>query len=207
MRLISTMDAHDGNVVRSCFYQLRQLRGVQKSLTTDARRSLVTAFVSSRLDYCNGILKGVAAGTIHRLQLVLHAAARLVVGARKYDHITPVIRDDLHCLHVPQRISYKIALLAQDYLYELGPAYFIGSCVPVATNTIRFTLRSAQRGDMIVPRTRTELGRRSFRVAAPTVWNSLPPYLRQPDVSRNQFRTGLKTHLFQTSYTPTSENN
>ena len=163
--------------------------------------------MSSRLDYCNGILKGVAAGTIHRLQLVLHAAARLVVGARKYDHITRVIRDDLHWLPVPQRISYKIALLARDSLYGLGPAYFIGSCVPVATNTARSTLRSAQRGDMIVPRTRTELGRRSFRVAAPTVWNSLPPYLRQPDVSRNQFRTGLKTHLFQTAYAPTSENN
>ena len=80
------------------------------SVPTDARRSLVTAFVSSRLDYCNGVLEGVAAGTIHRLQLILHAAARLVVGAITYEHITPVIRYDLLWLPVPQRISYKIAL-------------------------------------------------------------------------------------------------
>jgi len=31
---------------------------------------------------------------------------------------------------------------------------------------------------MLVPRTRTELGRRSFPVAALTVWNSLPAHLR-----------------------------
>jgi len=103
------MYVHVGNVVQSCFYQLRQLRGVRKSLTTDAIRSLVTGFVSRRLDYCNGVLKCVAAGTIHRLQLVLHAAARLDVGTRKYEHITPIIRDDLHWLPVPQRISYKLA--------------------------------------------------------------------------------------------------
>ena len=151
-------------------------------------------------------LKGVAAGTIHRLQLVLHAAARLVVGARKYEHVTPVKGNDLHWLPVSQRISYKIALLARDSLHGLGSTYFNGSYVPVARNTARSTLRSAQRDDMIVPRTRTELGRRSFHVAAPTVWNSLPPYLRQPDVSQNQSRTGLKTHLFQTAYAPISEN-
>ena len=86
-----------------------------------------------------------------------------------------------------QRISYKIALLARDSLYGRGPAYFNGSCVPVATNTARSTLRSAQRGDMIVPRTRTELVRRSFRAAAATVWNSLPPYLRQPELVEISF--------------------
>ena len=48
--------------------------------------SLVTAFVYSQLDYCNGTLKGVAAGTIRRLQLVLHATARLVVEARSPRH-------------------------------------------------------------------------------------------------------------------------
>ena len=48
----------------------------------------------------------------------------------------------------------------------------------------RAHLRSAERRDMLVPRTRTELGRRSFSVAAPTVWNSLPAHLRSTLISR-----------------------
>jgi len=39
-----------------------------------------------------------------RLQMVLNAAARLVVGVGKFDHVTPVLRDVLHWLSVPQRI-------------------------------------------------------------------------------------------------------
>ena len=41
---------------------------------------------------------------------------------------------------------------------------------------------------------------RSFHVAAPVVWNSLPTHLRSTSVSREQFRDGLKTHLFTQAY-------
>jgi len=52
------------------------------------------------------------------------------------------------------------------------------------------SLRSAERGDLFVPRTRTmKLSRRSFTVAAPVVWNSLPAHL-SPLISRGQFRAG-----------------
>ena len=57
-------------------------------------------------------------------------------------------------------------------------------------------LHSAERHDMLVPSTRTQLGRRSFYVAAPAVWNALP----SSAISRGQFRAGLKTHLFTQAY-------
>jgi len=41
--------------------------------------------------------------------MVLNAAARFVVGAGKFQHITPVLRDVLHWLPVRQRILYKVA--------------------------------------------------------------------------------------------------
>jgi len=53
-----------------------------------------------------------------------------------------------------------------------------------------------ERRDMLVPRTRTELDRQSFSVAAPTVWNSLPAHLLSTLIGRRQFRDGLKSHLF-----------
>ena len=56
---------------------------------------------------------------------------------------------------------------------------------------------------MLVPRTRTRFGQRSFHVAAPVVWNSLPTHLCSTSVSCEQFRdiedpslhTGLRLPL------------
>jgi len=45
-----------------------------------------------------------------RLQSVLNAAARLVCNGRKYDHITPLLRD-LHWLRIPERIAFHLAVL------------------------------------------------------------------------------------------------
>ena len=69
---------------RSGYYQLQQLRPVARSLSVDDARtlSLVHAFVSSRLDYCNALQYGVSEGLLRRVQSVQNAAARLVTGAR-----------------------------------------------------------------------------------------------------------------------------
>jgi len=60
----------------------------------------------------------------------------------------------------------------------------------------RADFRSVHCSDMFVVRTRTQLGRQSFHVAAPTVWNTLPFRLLSPSISRGQFRARLKTQLF-----------
>jgi len=54
---------------------------------------------------------------------------------------------------------------------------------------------------MFVPQTRTQLGRRSLHVAAPTLCNSFPLHLCSPSVSRGQLRSALKTHLVNEAYT------
>jgi hypothetical protein len=178
-----TMAAHINHVVRSCFYQVRQLRSVRRCLPFETRRTLVTAFVSSRLDYCNAILYGVAACHINRLQVVMNAAARLVTGIGRYEHVTPVLRDILHWLPVSQRILFKIAVLAFDCVRGTGPTYFNDVCIRLAVIPGRANLRSAERGELRVPSTTTVIGSRSFRVAAPTVWNSLPKHLHHQTLS------------------------
>ena len=46
------------NIRATCFYWLRQLRQVRRSLDVESAATLVHAFVTSRLDYCNAILAG-----------------------------------------------------------------------------------------------------------------------------------------------------
>ena len=57
-----TMRDHVTATCRS-FFQLRQLRVIRSSLTTDAAKTLAQAFVGGRLDYCNGLSYGISART------------------------------------------------------------------------------------------------------------------------------------------------
>ena len=167
------MDLHVNNITRSCFYQLRQLRSIRRSLSTDAAKTLVHSLISSRVDYCNSIFYGATDVVVRRLQSVLNAAARLISNRRKFDHITPVLRDQLHWLPIRQRIVFKIAVFVYNALHGRGPTYLSRTCNPVREVGARAHLRSAIRGDLTVPRTRTRrYGPRSFRVSGPVVWNS-----------------------------------
>ncbi len=51
--------------------------------------TLIHAFMTSRLDYCNALLGGCSARLINKLKMVQNAAARVLTRTRKYDHISP----------------------------------------------------------------------------------------------------------------------
>ena len=161
---------------------------------------LVHAFVSSRVDYCNSLLFETLTHVLRKLQSVLNASARLITGGRRYDHITPVLRD-IHCLPLAQRIDYKLALLVYKCLHGAGPSYLTAYCTALSTVNRHHDLRSAARGNLAQPRTRIRrLGTRSFRLSGPSVWNSLPPAIRKHRLTLNQLKTLLKQHLFNIAY-------
>ena len=137
-------------------------------------------------------VSGVTGRLLDKLQLLQNAAARLVTGARKFDRITPVMRE-LHWLPVRQRIRFKTAVLVFKCLHGLTPEYLSEYC---KLTTGRSHLRSANACLLSVPRTRTTYGDRSFAVSGPVAWNSLPVALRSSDVSEETFRRHLKTFLF-----------
>jgi len=80
-----SLDKHVTAVSVKCFFQLRQLRCIRRSLDNDAAATLVQAFVASRVDYCGSLLIGAPKKTTDKLQRVLNAAARIVSSTRKYD--------------------------------------------------------------------------------------------------------------------------
>ena len=56
------------------------------------------------------------------LQSIQNRAARIVVGAHKFDNITPVLRE-LHWLTVDKRILFKIAVFMYKCINDIAPAY------------------------------------------------------------------------------------
>ena len=148
------MTNHIAALCRSCFFQLRQIRSIRRSLTSDARKTLMNAFVMSRLDYWNSLCQGINEGLLNKLQHIQNAAARLVTDTRKYDHITPVLRD-LQWLPICQRIVFKLATMVYKCQHGLCPSYLAEDCILLSATRGRQHLRSAGRLELLVPRTRT----------------------------------------------------
>jgi len=192
-----SLAAHVNNTTSVCYYHIRQLRVLRRSLSTDATHSLVRALVHSRLDYCNGVLANAPQGLYNKLQSALRSAARLVLRLPPRASISLAMRDRLHWLPFPQRVTFKLCMLAYKCLHELAPSYLARSCTSLSTVPARSMLRSAASGHLMVPETRTiTLGRRGFYYACPAAWNMLPHELTDSSLSLVAFRRKLKTHLF-----------
>ena len=198
-----TFGPHIRRLSGRCFYHLRQMRTVRKSLTQEAAKMMVRAFVTSCIDYCNSILHGASTVHIRPLQSVLNAAARLILCKRKYDCITAAIRDSLHWLPVQQRIEYKLCVLVYKCLHQAAPVYLSELCIPVASFTGRSHQCSAVKECLVISYCRTKnYGQRSFSYSgpSPTLWNSLPLTVRDSSISLSQFCSCLKTEMFCRAY-------
>ena len=71
------------------FYHLRRLRQIKRHVDVRVMKQLISAFIFSRLDYCNVILSGLSLSTIAPLQRVQNAAARLL-GCRGVTMCVPL---------------------------------------------------------------------------------------------------------------------
>ena len=149
------------------------------------------AFISTRLDYCNALYTGINQASHARLQLVQNAAARLLTGTCKHDHITPILAS-LHWLPVHFRIHFKILLFVCKSLNDLAPQY-ITEIIHVYTPPR--ALRSADQLRLVVPKSRQKnRGDPAFSVVAPKLWNELPTHVKMA-LTLDTFKTRLKTNF------------
>jgi hypothetical protein len=98
---------HVTKICSAAFYHLYNIRRMRKFLNKSHTETLIHAFVTCRLDYCNSLLYGLPDTLISKLQRVQNACVRLVYHAPKQCHITPLLQD-LHWLPVKMRIIFKI---------------------------------------------------------------------------------------------------
>jgi Reverse transcriptase (RNA-dependent DNA polymerase) len=193
-----SMKQHVNKVASICFFQLRRLKQVRRILGPEVTTGLITAFITSRLDYCNASLAGLPKSTIAPLQRVQNAAARLVTGTRMQDHVTPALQQ-LHWLPIKHRIIYKLSVLMHLVHTGRSPAYL--STLVTATSSLasRRSLRSASSQRYEIPRTVLKFGERSFSFAGPSAWNSLPAYLHEQSDTK-LFKAQLKSFLFSIAF-------
>ncbi|KAK7095586.1 hypothetical protein V1264_006971 [Littorina saxatilis] len=186
-----SIQTHISFIIKTCFFHLRRIASIRRYLTHDACVKLVVSLIFSRLDYCNSLLAGLPASSIHGLQRVQNAAARLTLRKTKGDHITPLLRS-LHWLPVNTRISYKLSTaLVYKCLNDLQSS--LDLYTQPSDPPLRFAADPLR---LHIPRSKlASAGQRAFPSAGPSVWNSLPLELRQSP-SLDAFKSMLKTQFF-----------
>ena len=113
------------------FAVLRRLCSIRRYVPKSMFRSLVTAVVLNRLDYCNSLLVDLPANLLQRLQSVQNSAAWLIYRLRRSEHITDALLS-LHWLCARERVEYKVAVLTYKALNGLAPPYLSSAFTVVA---------------------------------------------------------------------------
>jgi len=189
---------HVSHITSVCFYYLRQLRLVQRSLD----HGCCSRSSSSNDSQPPRLLQQSARWSTYWSNVtstVLRAAARLVLGLPGYAPVSAAMHDTLHWLSFPQRVTFKLCLLTYKCLHGLAPDYLSRFCTLLTSVPGRPLLHSADANKLLVPRSCTaSFGLRSFGSSGPTAWNDTPAHLRNLDLSLSGFRQLLKTALFQT---------
>ena len=108
-------DVQVRNTCKNAWYHLHQISKIKKFLTNDQLKSVIRAFVISKLDYNNGILAGAPKVLKSKLQSVQTAAAKLIAGIKRYEWSEAPMQQ-LHWLPVEYRIKFKVLLVCYKCL-------------------------------------------------------------------------------------------
>ena len=108
--------------VAGCIKKLIQINKIKHLLDKETLLLIINSFVFSRLFYWSSVWSNTSATNIHKLQLVQNIAARIILGLRKYDHISADLRS-LRWLNVKQRLMVNDAVMKYKCLKGLSPSY------------------------------------------------------------------------------------
>ena len=175
-------------VVQTCFFLIKKMAEIKSFLTYDELKTLICTWIFSTMDYCNSLYYGINKSLIKKLQSVQNSAIYLLKKrGNKSDKSTDEMLKDLHWLPVNKRIIFKMLLLVHKCL--LGEA-------PELLMQLLDSGKSSRTKKLEEPRCFGLYGERSFAVAAPKLWNTLPVDLRCEE-DTEEFKKDLKTFLFK----------
>ena len=103
------MNAHVSKIDRTSYIELRRLASIRRFLTSTAAATLVSAFVSTIIDYCNSLLFGSTHDVTSHFQRIQNYAARVIFRLPMSSSITIHLKS-LHWFPVKVRSTYKIAI-------------------------------------------------------------------------------------------------
>ena len=160
--------------VASCINKLIQINRIEHLLDKETLLLIIYSFVFSRLFYCSSVWSNTSATNIHKLQLVQNFAARIILGLRKYDHISAGLRS-LRWLNVKQRLMVNDAVMMHKCLKGQSPSYLSDK---FSTQAIVHDRQTRYRESLNIPSGRINAGQLAFCYRGVKIWNNLSKDLR-----------------------------
>ena len=173
-------ETHISSIVRRTNAILVSLFKIRHHLSPEILTILVQAHVFPHLQYCSSVWGGATNSRLDRLQKVIHFAARLVCGLRKYDHISPALTA-LGWPGVREVIARRDAANVYRALHvTAAPSALQAMFRPRSAVSERLT-RAAAAGAAVLelPRVRLAAARRLFPYRAAAAWNRLPRHVSE----------------------------
>ena len=132
---------------------------------------------------------------INKLQAIQNFAARIVTRSRKFDHITPILKQ-LRWMPVKDHLFYRDALLTFKCMNGMAPTNLCSRFIKRGTISGRSTCNA---NILDIPRYKTATGQRSFLYRAVTIWNNLPSDIKLSS-TMNIFKRKLINHLLMSGF-------
>ena len=190
---ILSWDGHISNVVKKCNSILFCLYKIRHHLTPETRQLLIQAHVFPHILYCLSVWGGAAACRLSRVQKVLNFSARVVTGARRGDHVTPIL-EALGWHAVADLVTRRDCIGVYRALKDpRAPAAIRALFTPRADISAR-TTRASSAGALEMPALRLSMSRRAFSYRAAAAWNRLPQSVTSAQ-TRTSFISLLEDHV------------
>ena len=117
-----TFDEHIVKTVSSCMSILCQINRVKHAFDRQTLITIIKSFVFIKLFYCSNVWSNTSQTNINKLQAVQNFACRIVSGTRKFDHVTPILKQ-LRWLPVAKQLEYRSAVMAVKCMAGYAPKY------------------------------------------------------------------------------------
>ena len=190
-----TFSDHTVKTVSSCMSSLAQINRAKHAFDKDLLVTIIKGLVFSKMFYCSSVWSNTSVTNINKLQAIQNFAARIVTRSRKFDHITPILKQ-LCWIPVKDHLFYRDALLTFKCMNGMAPTNLCSRFIKRGTISGRST-RNANILD--IPRYKTATGQRSFLYRAVTIWNNLPSDIKLSS-TMNIFKRKLINHLLMSGF-------
>ena len=134
---------------------------------------MISALVRSKLSYCSTVWSNTTATNIKTLQAVQNFACRIITKTKKFEHITPALRE-IKWLPVKEHLHYRDTLITFTCINDLAPTYLCESL----RKSIHYH-NTRNRESLDIPPSKTKSGQRRFLHRAVNIWNNLDKDFKQ----------------------------
>ena len=185
---------HITKTTANCMSKLSRINRIKHLLDKKTLLLLIHAFVFSKLFYCSTVWRNTSKRNINKLQLVQNFACRIILGLKKFDHISEGLKA-LNWLRVEDKLFLKDVLMVHKCLHNQAPSYLSDKFVRRSSIHNRITRNSC---DLNVPFSRLKTGQRSFAFRGAKLYNNLP-YDIKNITDAKVFKRRMLNHLIETS--------